>query len=194
MDTIRVYLTRTIFFIYFRSGTPGKLQRLKTYINNNNMQITIDMFDAMAELQITDSRIEDILNSEKGSRLAYEVLYFIGREWINENMKSYEQDHLHPESRFSEPKPMFVSIDEWKEWYVNRNRLPNLQLLDDFENKSKSNRQLIDYYNDMNSEQQEIFCKRAIIPKDVSLRIENFGEFYEKRKELLKEKIFLTTQ
>ena len=27
LNAIRVYLTRTIFFIYFRSGTPGKLQR-----------------------------------------------------------------------------------------------------------------------------------------------------------------------
>lgn len=189
LDVIRVYLTRTIFFIYFRSGTPGKLQRLKTNINNNNMKITIDMLDAMAELQITDSRIEDILNSEKGSRLAYEVLYFIGRDWINESSMSYEQDHLHPESRFTEPKPVSVSIEEWKKWYINRNRLPNLQLLDEFENKSKSNRRLIDYYNNMNEEQQKNFYKQAIIPQNVSLEIEDFNEFYEQRKALLKEKI-----
>ena len=189
LDVIRVYLTRTIFFIYFRSGTPGKLQRLKTNINNNNMKITIDMLDAMAELQIIDSRIEDILNSEKGSRLAYEVLYFIGRDWINESSMSYEQDHLHPESRFTEPKPVSVSIEEWKKWYINRNRLPNLQLLDEFENKSKSNRRLIDYYNNMNEEQQKNFYKQAIIPQNVSLEIEDFNEFYEQRKALLKEKI-----
>ncbi len=189
LDVIRVYLTRTIFFIYFRSGTPGKLQRLKTNIINNNMKITIDMLDTMAELQITDSRIEDILNSEKGSRLAYEVLYFIGRDWIDENAISYEQDHLHPESRFSEPKPFSISAEEWHKWYVNRNRLPNVQLLDDIENKSKSNRRLVDYYNDMDNEQKEKFMKQAIIPKDTSLEIENFNEFYEKRKELLKEKI-----
>lgn len=110
LDAIRVYLTRTIFFIYFRSGTPGKLQRLKSNIINNNMKITIDMLDTMAELQITDSKIEDILNSEKGSRLVEEVLYFIGRDWIDTSI-NYEQDHLHPESRFNEPKPFL---------YINR--------------------------------------------------------------------------
>jgi hypothetical protein len=188
LNAIRVYLTRTIFFIYFRSGTPGKLQRLKTNINNNNMKISIDMLDTMAELQITDSRIEDILNSEKGSRLAEEVLYFIGRDWINTNI-NYEQDHLHPESRFQEPKPFSVSNEEWKNWYINRNRLPNIQLLDEFENKSKNSRRLIDYCNDMNEEQKEEFYKRALIPKDTSLEIEHFGEFYEARKNMLKEKI-----
>ncbi len=188
LDAIRAYLTRTIFFIYFRSGTPGKLQRLKTNINNNNMKITLDMLDSMAELQITESRIEDILNSEKGSRLVWEVLYFIGRNWIDKNT-NYEQDHLHPESRFTETKPFSISMEEWKVWYNNRNRLPNLQLLDDFENKSKSNRRLIDYCNNMTDEQKQEFYKKSIIPQDVSLEFDDFEEFYEKRKQLLKEKI-----
>lgn len=188
LNAIRAYLTRTIFFIYFRSGTPGKLQRLKTNINNNNMKITIDMLDSMAELQITESRIEDILNSEKGSRLVWEVLYFIGRDWIDKNT-NYEQDHLHPESRFAETKPFSISMEEWKIWYNNRNRLPNLQLLNDFENKSKSNRRLIDYCNNMTDEQKQEFYKKSIIPQDVSLEFDNFEEFSEKRKQLLKEKI-----
>ena len=188
LNVIRAYLTRTIFFIYFRSGTPGKLQRLKTNINNNNMKITIDMLDSMAELQITESRIEDILNSEKGSRLVWEVLYFIGRDWIDKNT-NYEQDHLHPESRFAETKPFSISMEEWKIWYNNRNRLPNLQLLNDLENKSKSNRRLIDYCNNMTDEQKQEFYKKSIIPQNVSLEFDNFEEFYEKRKELLKEKI-----
>lgn len=188
LDAIRAYLTRTIFFIYFRSGTPGKLQRLKQNISNNNMKITIDMLDSMAELQITESRIEDILNSEKGSRLAWEVLYFIGRNWIDKNT-NYEQDHLHPESRFTETKPFSITMEEWKKWYSNRNRLPNLQLLDENENKSKSNRRLIDYCNNMTNEQKQEFYNKSIIPQNVSLEFDNFQEFYEKRKQLLKEKI-----
>ena len=152
------------------------------------MKITIDMLDSMAELQITESRIEDILNSEKGSRLAWEVLYFIGRNWIDKNT-NYEQDHLHPESRFTETKPFSITMEEWKKWYSNRNRLPNLQLLDENENKSKSNRRLIDYCNNMTNEQKQEFYNKSIIPQNVSLEFDNFQEFYEKRKQLLKEKI-----
>lgn len=188
LDAIRVFLTRTIFFIYFRSGTPGKLQRLKSNMINNNMKLSIDMLDAMAELQITDSRIEDILNSEKGSRLAGEVLYFIGRDWIDSD-KNYEQDHLHPESRFSEPKPFSISMEEWKNWYINRNRLPNIQLLEESENKSKNSRSLIDYCNNMNDEEKKKFYEYAMIPQDISLEIDCFGDFYEARKNILKEKI-----
>lgn len=120
------------------------------------MKITIDMLDTMAELQITDSKIEDILNSEKGSRLVEEVLYFIGRDWIDTSI-NYEQDHLHPESRFNEPKPFSISIEEWKKWYINRNRLPNIHLLSEYENKSKNNRRLVDYVNNMDEEQKKSF-------------------------------------
>ena len=41
----------------------------------------------------------------------------------------------------------------------------------------------------MNDEQKKIFFEQAMIPQDTSLEIESFGEFYEKRKNILKEKI-----
>ena len=48
---------------------------------------------------------------------------------------------------------------------------------------------LIDYYNDMNAEQKAAFCKQAIIPVEVSLELEDFEEFYKKRKEVLAARI-----
>ena len=48
---------------------------------------------------------------------------------------------------------------------------------------------LIDYYNDMNNTQKIEFCKQSFIPKGVSLELENFEKFYEKRKEILADKI-----
>ena len=70
-----------------------------------------------------------------------------------------------------------------------RNRLPNLHLLEGRTNGSKSDMRLIDYCNDMNSEQKEKFYKEAIIPEGISLEFDNFEGFYEARKKLLKEKI-----
>ena len=80
-------------------------------------------------------------------------------------------------------------MDEWRKWRENRNRLPNLQLLEGRSNGSKNMMSLIDYYNDMNDEQKAVFCQQAIIPSDVSLEISHFNDFYEKRKELLADKI-----
>lgn len=132
--------------------------------------------------------IEDILNSKKGSRVAGEALYYLSLDWINKNYK-YEQDHLHPFDRFDGSKPISISMEDWRKWRGNRNRLPNLQLLEGRSNGSKNNMRLVDYYNDMNDDQKAEFCKEAIIPDGVSLELEHFDEFYEKRKAILTEKI-----
>ena len=181
---IRAYLLRAIFFTYFQSGTTGKLQQMKSNINSFNYEITIDMLNQMNDLRVTGGKIDDVLNSEKGSRVAGEVLYYLSIDWNNKSYK-YEQDHLHPENRFNAAKPISVSVEDWKKWYGNRNRLPNLHLLEGRSNSSKNDMRLIDFYNDMNIEQKDFFCKTAIIPTDVSFEIENFDNFYEERKKLL---------
>ena len=188
LDGIRAYLIRAVLFTYFQSGTTSKLQQMKSSINDNDYEITIDMLEQMNDLRVTDGKIDDIVNSEKGSRVAGEALYFLGVDWINRNFK-YEQDHLHPYVRFDGTKPISVSMEDWLKWRSNRNRLPNLQLLEGRSNGSKNSMRLVDYYNDMNDEQKAEFCKKALIPADVSLELENFEEFYEKRRVLLINKI-----
>ena len=184
IDSIRAYLLRAIFFTYFQSGTTSKLQQMKSNINSFDYEITIEMLDQMNDLRVTDGKIEDVLNSEKGSRVAGEVLYYLNLDWTNKNFK-YEQDHLHPDNRFDGSKPMSVSVDEWKRWRGMRNCLPNLHLLEGRSNASKNDMRLIDFYNDMNDEQKVEFNKQAMIPKDISLEIEDFEKFYEARKAIL---------
>ena len=185
---IRAYLMRAILFTYFQSGTTSKLQQMKSNINSYDYEITVDMLDQITDLCVTDGKIEDILNSEKGSRVAGEALYYLSLDWTNKNFK-YEQDHLHPYDRFDGNKPIPVSMEDWRRWRGLRNRLPNLQLLEGRSNGSKNSMRLVDYYNDMNDEQKTKFREDAIIPDDVSLEIENFEEFYNKRKELLATRI-----
>jgi uncharacterized protein with ParB-like and HNH nuclease domain len=187
IKAVRAYLLRSIFFTYFQSGTTGKLQQMKSHINENEYEITVDMLDRINELRVTDGKIDDILNSEKGSRVAGEVLYYLSLDWSNTTYK-YEQDHLHPESKFNN-KPISVTMVDWNNWRSNRNRLPNLHLLEGRSNGSKSDMRLTDYYNDMNDMQKAEFYKNSIIPNEVSLEIEEFGKFYEARKKLLGEKI-----
>ncbi len=184
---IKSYLMRAVFFTYFQSGTTSKLQQMKNNIKEFDNYITIEMLNQMTDLMVTDGKIEDILNAEKGSRVVGEVLYYLGIDWINRDYK-YEQDHLHPYEGF-ESKPVNVSFDEWKSWRGFRNRLPNLQLLEGHTNGIKNDMRLIDYYNDMNEQQRKIFREQALIPSDESLEFSNFGNFYNSRKELLRDKI-----
>lgn len=185
---VRAYLLRAIFFTYFQSGTTGKLQQMKSNINSFEYEITIEMLDQMNDLRVTDGKIEDVLNTEKGSRVAGEVLYYLNLDWTNKNFK-YEQDHLHPDNRFNESKPISVSMEDWRRWRGMRNRLPNLHLLEGRSNGSKNDMRLVDYYNDMNDGQKAEFCKQAMIPQAVSLEIEDFEKFYNARKAILMERI-----
>lgn len=185
---IKSYLMRAIFFTYFQSGTTSKLQQMKKNINSYDFEISIEMLEQIADLRVTEGKIEDILNSEKGSRVAGEVLYYLSLDWFNENL-SYEEDHLHPYDRFDDPKPTIVTFENWKEWRLLRNRLPNLQYFEGRENASKNSMSLMDYYNCKTDVQKEKFRRMAILPDDISLEIKDFGDFYEKRKELLKAKI-----
>lgn len=185
---VRAYLLRAIFFTYFQSGTTGKLQQMKSNINSFEYEITIEMLDQMNDLRVTDGKIEDVLNTEKGSRVAGEVLYYLNLDWTNKNFK-YEQDHLHPDNRFNESKPISVSMEDWRRWRGMRNRLPNLHLLEGRSNGSKNDMRLVDYYNDMNDAQKAEFYKQAMIPQNISLEIEDYEKFYETRKKVLTERI-----
>lgn len=188
LNGIRAYLLRAILFTYFQSGTTSKLQQMKNYINDYGGEISVDMLDQISDLRVTDGKIEDIVNSEKGSRVAGDALYFLNLDWINRTFK-YEQDHLHPYDRFDGSKPLAISMEDWRHWRGNRNRLPNLQLLEGRSNGSKNAMRLVDYYNDMNDEQKALFRKQALIPDGVSLELDHFDEFYEKRKAILVQKL-----
>ena len=188
INGVRAYLLRAIIFTYFQSGTTSKLQQMKSNINSFDYEISIEMLDQMNDLRVTEGKIEDILNTEKGSRVAGEVLYYLNLDWTNKSFK-YEQDHLHPDNRFNESKPTSISMEDWKKWRGMRNRLPNLHLLEGRSNGSKNDMRLVDYYNDMNDAQKVAFHNQAMIPQGVSLEIENFEIFYEARKTVLSEKI-----
>ena len=161
---------------------------MKNNINENNFEITIDMLEQMNELRVTEGKIEDLLIAEKGSRVVGDILYFVSRNWLNKTFK-YEIDHLHPYSRFDQSKPPTISIDKWKILRSNRNRLPNLHLLEGRSNGSKNDMSLQEYYDEMNNEQKQIFYKQALIPENTSLGFEFFEDFYNKRKEILSKKI-----
>ena len=56
-EGVRAYLVRAILFTYFQSGTTSKLQQMKSNINENDYEITIDMLNQMNELRVTDARL-----------------------------------------------------------------------------------------------------------------------------------------
>lgn len=185
IDGIRCYLFRAMFFLYFQNGTTSKLSKLRNAIAEFDFTLSEDLLNQIPELTVNEQKLEDIVNAEKG-KLTNIVLTALYKRTFG---KSYDQDHLHPYSNFDKETPIGVSDEQWREWHRKRNRLPNLQLLDKFSNQFKSDMPLIDFYNSIPEEEQNDFKKTSFIPDDISLEIKDFGEFYEKRKSILKEGI-----
>lgn len=183
-EGILSYLYRAIFFTYFKSGTTGKLQIMKKYIISYDYEISIEMLNDINELKVNDAKIEDLMNYEKGSRIAGELLYYLSLDWYKEGLK-YEQDHLHPNNRFFQAPPAGISMQQWAEWRKMANRIPNLHLLVGRENTSKSDMSLQEYYDDMTETEQIKFKRDSYIPENVSLDILDFEKFYNLRKEIL---------
>lgn len=188
LEGIKAYIYRASFFTFFKSGTTGKLQKMKDGIISYDYEMTTEMLDQIYELRVNDNKIEELLNYEKGSRVAGEILYYISSNWLKDGIK-YEQDHLHPYDRFTQYPPSGITMVKWAEWRAMRNRLPNLHYLEGRENGSKNAMPLEQYLNEMTTQQQIEFKRNSYIPEDVSYDIGHFEEFYNKRKALLKTKI-----
>ena len=188
LDGIRCYLYRAMFFTYFQNGTTGKLSKLRNAINEYDFSITEELLEQIPELRLNDQKIEDILNTEKGnlSNIVLNVLYAD----VKNPDKSYEQDHVHPRTSFDTGAPIGVLPQDWRDWHKNRDKLPNLQLLDRYNNRFKSDTPLIDWYNTLRSDDERNHFKlNTFIPTDCSLELKDFGSFYTKRKEIFRTKI-----
>ena len=189
-NEFRAYLIRAIFFGYFNFGTTAKLQQMKSDINTFNGVITFDLLNQRTELALTQGKLDDLLMVEKGSRITGEILFYLSKEWMNLSaLYNYEQDHLHPEERFNESKPLGITSEDWTRWKSLKNKLPNLQYFEGVANASKSDMSLEEYLMQMNVEQQNEFKEHAIIPENVDLSFDKFEEFYNARAKLIIEKI-----
>ena len=67
--------------------------------------------------------------------------------------------------------------------------MPNLHLLHGIANAKKLDSPLDIYVNSMTEAQRQEFYEEALIPDGVSLNLSHFGDFYEKRKTLLAQRL-----
>ena len=186
-NNIFIYIVRAVLFKFFNAGTTGKLSALKTELYNHNFKFDLAWMNARSDLTVRDIYIEDILNCKKNDKIASEALFYLNRSWIKSDL-SYELDHLHPYASF-DTTIYGITNEQWMEWRINRDRLANLWPLIGSDNGSKNSTPLINYFNDKTAAQQESFLEQAMIPKGISLELSDFGMFYEKRREIMYEKL-----
>jgi len=139
-------------------------------------------------LKITDEDIKEILEFKKGS-YSFMVLSLLYPQFKFNQIK-FHQDHIHPASLFTDAKlrKHNIKIDKWKIWREMKDMLPNLQLMEGSENESKNKTNFDDWLAN-NIDDIQKFKKDNYIPQNVSLYFEDFEVFYNKRKDLLANKL-----
>ncbi len=142
-------------------------------------------------LEITDEDIKEILECKKGP-YTFMVLSLLYPN-LRFGQVKFHQDHIHPASLFTDAKLRKHEIpqDKWKKWQEMKDMLPNLQLMEGSENESKNKTPFKQWLDNtyQNNDSKNKFMENNDIPNDVSLELKDFEMFYEKRKEILRDKL-----
>lgn len=134
-------------------------------------------------LSLNDDFLENLLTTQKDSYESYPILALIYSHLNYDDDQVYDQDHLHPASYFKKLK----KSAETNEFFTDRNNwnsILNLQLINKSINRSKQAMSLAEWV-----ETKNIDLDNQLIPKNVSLAIEDFKQFIEARRQLLLERL-----
>lgn len=134
---------------------------------------------------VDDETLGELLNTQKDNKYCFTILAMLypNLDYKNNN---FHKDHLHPADSYEELSDDLQ--EKYPFWMYNS--IVNLQMLDANENESKGKIPLKDWVDKQikicGNKQQ--FMDAHLIP-DIDLAHSNFDEFYNKRRELLLNKL-----
>jgi len=134
------------------------------------------------DTSVGEEFLEEILYTQKDNQYAFSILSLLYPHLDYKN-NNFHKDHTHPASTFDK----LSSENKEKYGWHTFNSIYNLQMLDANENMSKNDLNLIDWVNkETNETNRTQFLNSHLIP-DVDLELENFEEYFDKRKVMLME-------
>jgi uncharacterized protein with ParB-like and HNH nuclease domain len=146
-------------------------------------------------LNINNDDIDEFLRYKKGNN-AFLVLSFLYPN-LKYGQVKFHQDHIHPQSQFTDDKMSDLSIPntDFAKYYEYRDSLPNLQLLEGMENIKKSKTPFADWLNSRDENNNPMvndinqFLADNYIDNGQSLDFKDFIAFYDMRRENLKTRL-----
>lgn len=139
------------------------------------------------DISVNDEYLENLLDYNYPNKYIFTILSVLYPQLDFRNR--FHIDHIHPQSFFKRKDLIERGIPEHKiNFYLeNYNSLANLQLLERTPNTEKSNKEFKEWVieNYLDSETRKEYFRKNFIP-DSDLSLENFEEFIEKRKDLMK--------
>ena len=140
-------------------------------------------------LAVSEADIEGFLQLKKGSStfMLLSLLY----PHLRYNDTIFHQDHIHPAAGFT--KAFFernnIRDEEMKKWLELRDCVPNLQLMNGPQNSSKNDTPLKKWLESKDPAYLTNFRMENYFPDGIDLEFENFMQFFENRKQKLKEEL-----
>lgn len=197
-EAIRVWLTRSLLKAsgIWGSGLDTLLTTVRDVIKEKGAeQFPVDaLYEVMAKrgkgLQFTDSEIEELVEMEYGDKRLFPLVNML-YPFVDVTNHIFHVDHVFPIARFTKPqlRKAGVAEDEWDSFRDMANRLPNLQLLEGAENLSKKASLPAEWMEEtMTPSVRSNYCDNHLLGT-VPESITGFAEFYEKRREALKERL-----
>lgn len=118
--------------------------------NINNLIQNLDL-PGNKRFKIDNEDINELLELKKGS-YTFMILSLLYPN-IKFGQVDLHQDHIHPESAFtnSKLKEFHISRDRWNKWRLMKDQIPNLQIMEGSLNKSKNKTPFEEWLNGKNS-------------------------------------------
>lgn len=173
----------------FGVASNAAINDTRKVLQDLDLKKTTFSLDLFKEIRLTGDRnfklTEDIFSTIFDYDLGaytFMILSMLYPELKLSDIK-WHQDHIHPYTGFDtrKIKPLNLDKDVISDWQKKRNKLPNLQLLEGSNNESKNDTPLVEWLKQGN--------KVKYLPKDISYELNNFEDFYHKRKQLMTEEL-----
>ena len=195
---MRMFLIRSLICGLYDRRPERTLASIRIYMETipDGTPFSLEHFMQHAELppslsmRITAEGIEDLISTPIGHPRTYVLLSLLhGQHAFHQ--QAFQKDHIHPVSKFAHIREFNLGWEREEKWHDWKNRLPNIQLLQDGENNNKRAKPFIDWLPDYrpNAEARQIYLAENDIPAEVSLDFADFELFYTARKNRLRERL-----
>ena len=194
--TIKNWLVVALLRKTFGGQPDNVLRPIRNIIRENHETFPAEIIKAdlkgTKNMKFDEEEIEDLLTVKYGGRYTFLVLSLLYPNLDYRNQ--FHQDHIHPKSFFKSIRKLTSKgiLRENQDFYVNNhNYLANLQLLEGIPNQEKSDIEFQKWLNITYKDKgvRSDFMRKNYIPVDMDLSFGNFEEFFEARRDLIKQKL-----
>lgn len=142
-------------------------------------------------MQFGEDEIEAILDDTYSSGYAFSILALL-YPWLDYR-NQFHMDHIHPKSHFTRSQLTRRGITEIQtiaDYQEKYDRIPNLQLLQGTPNIEKSNKSFAEWLDEQFplEDERRAYKQQHCIP-DVDPSLISFGDFYEARRDLMRQRL-----